>query len=152
MSSAGRPGKTGTGLSLKRKRIAVYKSFDMEKRTLYTRGAKASFTEDEIAKIFIKGGRILKDPEKEKKEGREFIYIEKGGLKKIIFPEHAILYQRGDEQILMDIIEDRPATFVERTFRMRRAGFPYLDNPDQSGIAGEGERTVISMNKENQKE
>lgn len=116
----------------------------MEKRTLYTRGAKANFTEEEIAKLFLRGERILKDPEKEK--DMEFVYIEKGGMKKIIFPEHAILYQREEEQILMDITEDRPATFVERTFRLRRAGFPYLENPDQNGIAREGERVIISKN------
>jgi len=121
----------------------------MEKKTLYTRGAKANFTEEEIAKLFLRGEKILKDPETEKKEGTEFVYIEKGDLKKIIFPEHAILYQREDEQILMDITEDRPATFVERTFRLRRAGFPYLENPDQSGIAREGERLVISAKKDN---
>ncbi len=119
---------------------------------MYTRGAKANFTEEEIAKLFIVGDRILKDPEKEKSAGREFIYIEKGDLKKIIFPEHAILYQRGEEQILMDITEDRPATFVERTFRLRRAGFPFLENPATGGMAREGERSVISRNKENQKE
>jgi hypothetical protein len=124
----------------------------MEKKTLYTRGAKANFTEEEIAKLFLMGNKILEDPEKEKASGKEFIYMEKGDLKKILFPEQAILYQRADEQILMDITEDRPATFVERTFRLRRAGFPYLDNPDQSGVAREGERVVISIIKENQKE
>jgi len=124
----------------------------MNKKTLYTRGAKANLTEEEIARLFIIGDRILSDPEKEKENGREFIYIEKGGLKKAIFPEQAILYERENEQILMDITEDRPATFVERTFRLRRAGFPYLDNPGPGGMAREGERRIISMDKENQKE
>ncbi len=117
----------------------------MEKQILYTKGAKAHFTEEQIVSFFQRGAEILKDPEKEKEKGTEFVYREKGELKKVIFPEHAILYQRGQEHILMDSTEDRPCTLCERSFKMRRTRFPFLENPDPSKELEEGEKKVFNI-------